>query len=153
MEYVLNNIKELHKRQHIEIITLLIPGYNTADSDIRQIAEWIHDLSPEIPLHFIAFYPAYQMLDTPPTDLETLRRARKIALEEGLHYVYTGNRQDIETESTYCPYCNTLVIKRWGFEVLENKLMPGARCPECGKKLNFVLDINEYWKNKKSKKD
>ncbi len=153
LEYVLNNIKELYKRQHIEIITLLIPGYNTSDDDIRQLSQWVRGLSPDIPLHFIAFYPAYKMVDTPPTGLETLKRARKIALDEGLYYVYTGNRQDTETESSYCPYCNFLVVKRWGFEVLENRLMPGAKCPECGKKLNFVLDIKEYWKNRKSDRD
>lgn len=151
LEYVLQNIKELHKRQHIEIITLLVPGYNTSDDDIRQLSQWVYDLSPEIPLHFIAFYPAHKMVDTPSTSLETLVRARKIALDIGLHYVYTGNRQDSETESSYCPHCGTMVIKRWGFEVLENKLMPGARCPECGKKLNFVLDIEEYWKRKKER--
>ncbi|MFH1222191.1 MAG: AmmeMemoRadiSam system radical SAM enzyme [Candidatus Micrarchaeota archaeon] len=151
LEYVLNNIKELYKRQHIEIITLLVPGYNTEDDDIRQIAKWIYDLSPAIPLHFIGFYPSYKMMDTPATQLETLKRARKIALDTGLHYVYTGNRQDSETESTYCPHCNTMVVKRFGFEVLENKLMPGGRCPECSKQLNFVTDIQNYWKRKKNK--
>ncbi|MEM2909214.1 MAG: AmmeMemoRadiSam system radical SAM enzyme [Candidatus Bilamarchaeaceae archaeon] len=151
LEYVLSSIKELHKRQHIEIINLIIPGWNDDEDDIRASAKWVKELSPDIPMHFIAFYPANRMLTTPPTPLETLKRAREIALEEGLHYVYTGNRQDEETESTYCPKCKTKVIRRFGFAVLENKLDDDGRCPVCRYKLNVIMNIEKYKKEKKEK--
>lgn len=149
LDYVLSSIKELHERQHIEIITLVIPGYNDNEDSLRGIAEWICKLSPDIPLHFIGFYPAYKMNDAPSTTLDTLRSARKMAMDIGLNYVYTGNRIDPETESTYCPNCGKMVVKRQGFGVVENNLTENAECPECGKKLNFVLDLEKYRKRKK----
>ncbi len=149
LDYVLNSIKELHKRQHIEIITLVIPGYNDSEDSLRGIAEWVYKLSPDIPMHFIGFYPAYKMPATPSTTLEKLRQARKMAMDVGLRYVYTGNRLDPETESTYCPNCGKAVVKRQGFSVVENRLTKDAKCSECGKKLNFVLDIEKYRKRKR----
>ncbi|MDD2655519.1 MAG: AmmeMemoRadiSam system radical SAM enzyme [Candidatus ainarchaeum sp.] len=146
LEYVLQSIKELHAKMHIELINLIIPGWNDDEGDIRTMCKWVHDLDPRIPVHFIGFYPANFMMDTPPTDLGILRKAREIALEEGLHYAYTGNRQDEETESTYCPKCKARVVRRFGFSVLENKITKDGKCPECGKKLYFVNDMKEYWK-------
>lgn len=146
LEYVLESIKELHKIMHIELINLVIPGWNDDEEDLRAMSKWIYDLDPRIPVHFIGFYPANFMMDTPATELGTLRRAREIALQEGLHYAYTGNRQDEETESTYCPKCKTQVVRRFGFSVLENKVTKDGKCPECGEKLYFVNDIKEYWK-------
>jgi len=146
LEYVLESIRELHKIMHIELINLVIPGWNDDEEDLRAMSKWIYDLDPRIPVHFIGFYPANFMMDTPATELGTLRRAREIALQEGLHYAYTGNRQDEETESTYCPKCKTQVVRRFGFSVLENKLTKEGKCPECGEKLYFVNDIKEYWK-------
>lgn len=146
LEYVLQSIKELHRMQHIEIINLVIPGWNDDEDDLRAMSRWVYELDPRIPVHFIAFYPANFMMDTPPTSLEILRRAREIAMEEGLHYAYTGNRQDEETESTYCPRCKEKVVRRFGFSVLENKVTKDGKCPECGEKLYFVNDIKEYWK-------
>ena len=146
LEYVLESIKELYSKMHIEIINLIIPGWNDDEEDIRAMSKWVYDLDPRIPVHFIGFYPANFMMDTPATELGTLRKAREIALQEGLQYAYTGNRQDEETESTYCPKCKTQVVRRFGFSVLENKLTKGGKCPECGEKLYFVNDIKEYWK-------
>jgi pyruvate formate lyase activating enzyme len=146
LEYVLESIKELHSRMHIELINLIIPGWNDDEDDIRMMSKWVYDLDPRIPVHFIGFYPANFMMDTPATELGILRRAREIALQEGLHYAYTGNRQDEETESTYCPKCKTQVVRRFGFSVLENKVTRDGKCPECGEKLYFVNDIKEYWK-------
>ncbi len=151
LEYVLSSIKELHKRQHIEIINLIIPGYNDDEEDIRASSKWVKDLSPDIPMHFIGFYPAHKMLTTPSTPLETLKKAREIAIEEGLKYVYTGNRQDEDTESTYCPKCGDKVIRRFGFGVVENKLDKDGKCP-CGEKLNVIMDLERYRKRKRPRK-
>lgn len=150
LEYVLSSIKELHKRQHIEIINLVIPGYNDDEDDIRASAKWVKKLSPDIPMHFIGFYPANRMMSTPSTPLATLKRAREIAIEEGIKYAYTGNRQDEDTESTYCPKCGDKVIRRFGFGVIENKLDKDGKCP-CGEKLNVIMDLEKYRKWKKSK--
>jgi pyruvate formate lyase activating enzyme len=134
---------------HIEIITLIIPGHNDDEDDLRAMSKWVRDLSPDIPMHFIGFYPMNRMLDTPSTSLETLQVARKIALDEGLHYVYTGNRQHEDSESTYCPKCRTKVIRRAGFTVIENKLGKDVKCPVCGYKLNIIMDFGEYEKRRR----
>ncbi len=138
LEYVLQDIKELHKVMHIELINLIIPGYNDGEEDIIALSKWVAGLDKNIPLHFTAFYPAFKMMDTPPTKLETLKKARSIAIEEGVRYAYTGNRGDVETESTYCYNCGELLIERRGFGIIENKLKE-AKCFNCGKKQNIVL--------------
>lgn len=148
LEYVLSSIKELHKKMHIEIITLVIPGHNDSDDDLRAMSKWVRDLSPDIPMHFIGFYPSNKMLNTPSTPLDALKRARDIAIEEGLNYVYTGNRQHEDTESTYCPKCKTKVIRRFGFAVIENKLGKDGKCPVCGKQINVIMDLENYKKRK-----
>jgi len=153
LEYVLSSIKELHKRQHIELINLIIPGHNDDEDDIRASAKWVKKLSPDIPMHYIGFYPANRMMDTSSTSLTMLKRAREIAIEEGLNYVYTGNRQDEDTESTYCPECKEKVIKRFGFGVVENKLDKDSKCPDCGYKLNVITDLEKYRKWKKERMD
>lgn len=146
LEPVLDAIKLTHRKMHIEIITLLIPTLNDSDEEIRALSKWIRELDADIPLHFTAYYPANKMT-IPPTPVETLGRARKIALEEGLKYVYTGNRPGDEGENTYCPKCGEKVISRVGMEMVENKLVKGNQCPVCKTKLPIVFD----WK--KSRKD
>jgi len=145
LEPVLKSIKLFHSKMHIEIITLLIPTLNDSDEELRALAKWVKALDAAIPLHFTAYYPANRMR-LPPTPMETLVRARKIAMEEGLQYVYTGNLPGGEGENTFCPKCAECVIKRHGFEILENKLT-GGKCPKCGTKLPIILD----WK--KARKD
>ncbi len=142
LEGVLRTIKALHKKMHIEIIILVVPGYNDDEDTIRAESKWIKKLDPNIPVHFIGFYPANRMTHVPPTPLETLKKARDLALEEGLRYVYTGNRLDPESESTYCWHCKALLVRRNGFAVLENRLKKKGKkvvCPECGKEQKFVL--------------
>lgn len=146
LEPVLKSIKLLHARMHVEIITLLIPTLNDSDDEIRQLSQWIASLDKEIPLHFTGYFPANRMAK-PPTPAETLLRARKIAMDEGLKYVYTGNRPGDDGESTYCPACGACVIKRFGFEVLENRLAKGGKCAGCGQRIPIITD----WK--KSRKD
>ncbi len=152
LEGVLAGIKGLSKIGHIEIINLIIPGYNDDDDDIRALANWVKELDPNIPLHFTGFYPSNKMMDVPPTELDTLVHAREIAIDEGINFAYTGNRANWETESTYCPECGKLIVKRMGFNVLENKIEGYNRCPYCGKEIYIVTNLKEYWK-RNGKKD
>ncbi|MCD6227215.1 AmmeMemoRadiSam system radical SAM enzyme [Candidatus Micrarchaeota archaeon] len=151
LDGVLDSIKRLYKRGHIEIIALLIPTLNDSKDDIQQLVSWVKNLDPNIPVHFIAYYPAYKMT-LPPTPLKTLQKARKIGLEEGLRYVYTGNIPGDEGENTYCPKCGHVVIKRYGFEVIEKDYIPTddgyARCPQCGERLNIITDLKKYRERK-----
>ena len=143
LEPVLKSIKLLHRKMHVEVITLLIPTLNDSDDEIRALSDWVAQLDRDVPLHFTGYYPANKMTIR-PTPVETLERARKIALDAGLNYVYTGNRPGDEGENTYCPKCREKVIRRWGMEFLESRLKEGNKCPECGFSLPIVCD----WRGK-----
>ncbi len=117
----------------LEITTLLIPGKNDSDEELRALSGWIaRELGPDVPLHFSAFHPDYRMTDIAPTPLRTLRRARDIALGAGLRYVYTGNVRDPATGSTYCPGCHAPIIERDGYEITGYGLDAAGRCRACG---------------------
>ena len=116
-----------------EITTLLIPGKNDSKEETRAMCEWImKELGPDVPLHFSAFHPDYKMQDVPPTPTSTLIQAREIALDAGLHYVYTGNVHNREGEITYCPSCKTAVIRRDWYQINEFTLDRFGHCQECG---------------------
>jgi len=115
----------------VEVTTLVIPGLNDSDEELGQIAGFIHSVGEEVPWHVTAFYPAYRMHDRPPTSASILRRAREIGLAEGLRYVYEGNVPGEGGENTYCYHCQALLIERFGFTVLQNRIR-NSRCPECG---------------------
>jgi pyruvate formate lyase activating enzyme len=120
------------KRTWLEITTLLIPGENDGDDEIRALAEFIAtDLGPEVPLHFSAFHPDFQMEHIGPTPIETLRRARRLAKEVGLHHVYVGNVTDPDNESTHCASCDALLIGRDRYEITSWHI-DGDRCATCG---------------------
>jgi pyruvate formate lyase activating enzyme len=115
-----------------EITTLLIPGLNDSDAELTRLAEWVAgDLGVDVPLHFSAFHPDYKMRDIPATPVETLRRARRIAMVAGLRYVYTGNVHDREGDTTTCPSCQAAVLERDWYEILHARLDRG-RCAACG---------------------
>ncbi len=116
-----------------EITTLLIPGENDSDAEIEAETQWImENLGPDVPLHVTAFHPDWKMLDKPPTSSATLTRARKIALRNGLRYVYTGNVHDRIGGSTYCHGCSDLLIGRDWYNLLAWRLDDRGRCLECG---------------------
>ena len=116
-----------------EITTLLIPGCNDSDEEIRQLTAWIaDDLGVDIPLHFSAFHPAHRLMDVPATPLATLRRAQALAREAGLKHVYTGNLRDPEGGATFCPGCGEAVIRREGYRVVARVLDAEGRCGGCG---------------------
>ncbi|MBL8487216.1 MAG: AmmeMemoRadiSam system radical SAM enzyme [Rhodocyclaceae bacterium] len=117
----------------LEITTLLIPGRNDSDAEVRELSRWcFRELGPDVPLHFSAFHPDYKLLDAPATPKETLARARRIALEEGLRYVYTGNVHDRAGDATRCPGCGTTVIERDWYEILAYRLDDTGHCLKCG---------------------
>ena len=116
----------------VELTTLLIPGHNDSDAELKQLADWcFRELGPDVPLHFSAYHPDYK-LDAPATPPATLSRARKIALDAGLHYVYTGNVHDRSGDSTYCPGCGKPVIERDWYEILGYALNDAGHCQHCG---------------------
>ena len=120
-------------RVWFEITTLLIPGRNDSDAEIRAECQWImKELGPDVPVHFTAFHPDYKMDDVPPTPPATLTRARHIALEAGLHYVYTGNVHDLDGGTTPCPACQMPLIARDWYHITSYRLTPEGRCPDCG---------------------
>jgi len=116
----------------LEITNLVIPGQNDSPEDIKRMCEWIKkELGADVPLHFSRFHPAYRLQNLPPTPLKTLRAAYDIAKAAGLKYVYIGNVPGHDYESTYCPECGELLVKRIGYSVVSNKIKNG-RCPSCG---------------------
>ena len=120
-------------RVWLEITTLLIPGLNDSDAEIDAMTRWVVGrLGPRVPLHFTAFHPDWKMLDRPPTSPETLRRARGIALANGVQYAYTGNVRDEEGGSTRCAGCGATLIGRDGYTLTEWRLTRDGSCSACG---------------------
>jgi len=128
---------------HIEITNLIIPGYNDNIDDIMDIIYFVKDkLGNETPLHFTRFYPSYKLTNIPPTPIETLIMARKLAFDAGLDYVYVGNVMGYDGENTYCPNCGELLIERNGFSVVRFNLDTSSKipkCPKCNEKINIIL--------------
>ncbi|MEC9340052.1 MAG: AmmeMemoRadiSam system radical SAM enzyme, partial [Pseudomonadota bacterium] len=117
----------------LELTTLLIPGANDTDDELRDMTRWVvAELGPDVPLHFSAFHPDYRMRDTPATPAATLSRARQIALDAGVRYAYTGNVHDAAGQSTYCPGCGTCVIGRDWYEITAWRMKPAGHCAACG---------------------
>ncbi|HIJ91724.1 MAG: AmmeMemoRadiSam system radical SAM enzyme [Desulfobulbaceae bacterium] len=114
----------------VEVTTLVIPGWNDSDEELRDIALFIKSISPDIPWHVSRFWPTYIMTDRPPTPHQTLFRAREIGLTEGLRYVYVGNIPGDTGENTLCPTCGKTVIERTGFTVNRQRMTNG-NCDHC----------------------
>ncbi|MCZ7659438.1 MAG: AmmeMemoRadiSam system radical SAM enzyme [Xanthobacteraceae bacterium] len=116
----------------LEITTLLIPGHNDGDAELEALSRWVaRELAPDVPVHFTAFHPDYKMTAIPRTPAATLARARRIAMANGLHYVYTGNVHDADGGTTSCPHCGNAVIVRDWHRIL-NYRVDGAGRRECG---------------------
>jgi pyruvate formate lyase activating enzyme len=124
-----------------EITTLLIPGRNDSDEELRALSRWVRtELGAHVPLHFSAFHPDYRMRDLPPTPPATLQRARAIAREEGLAYVYTGNVHDPEGGTTFCPTCGAATITRDWYDLLAYRLDAQGKCSSCGHAISGHFD-------------
>ena len=116
----------------LEITTLLIPGQNDSDAELQALSQWVcRELGPDVPLHFSAFHPDWKMRDIPATPHETLSRARTIAQQAGLRYVYTGNVHDRAGDTTICPHCGKAVIERDWYKILAYHLTQDGRCQFC----------------------
>jgi len=125
----------------LEITTLLIPGHNDSDTEIAAECAWLAGaLGVDVPLHFSAFHPDFKMRDVPPTPPETLRRARRIALDHGLRYVYTGNVHDPDGQTTHCPDCGAAVVVRDWYRMIRYELDGTGRCGRCGERVAGVYD-------------
>jgi pyruvate formate lyase activating enzyme len=116
-----------------EITTLLIPGKNDSSEEIEAECKWVmKELGPDVPVHFTAFHPDYKMTDVAATPPATLTRARRIALDQGLHYVYTGNVHDAEGGTTHCTGCKTPLIVRDWYRIDDYRVTREGNCPTCG---------------------
>jgi len=116
----------------VEIVTLLVPGFNDSNEELTDIAQFLLSVSTDIPWHVTAFHQDYKMTDPDPTPVRTLLRAVEVGYSAGLHFVYAGNLPGMtgRYENTYCPSCKTLLIERIGFTVRKN-LLAGGLCPKC----------------------
>jgi pyruvate formate lyase activating enzyme len=133
LEPVLAAIRQFHEAGvHLEITNLVIPEHNDTDDQISTLVDFVADLGADIPLHFSAYHPAWKF-NAPPTPLETLLRARELAMGK-LNHVYLGNTSSSEGRDTVCPGCGAVVIERSGYQGVA-KLVDGDRCPGCAARI------------------
>lgn len=131
LEPVLDSIRLMKKLGiWVEVTTLVVPGQNDSEKELKSIARFIAETDPDIPWHISRFHPDYEFTDTPATPLETLRSALSTGKKEGLRYIYIGNVLG-ESEDTECPSCGKVLIRRQGFHVSASRLK-GSSCPDCG---------------------
>ncbi len=143
LQPVLETLRYLKHETNVwfEVTTLLIPGHNDSEAEIEAMTQWaMENLGPDVPWHFTAFHPDWKMLDVPPTPAATLTRARRIAMKNGLRYVYTGNVHDEEGGSTYCHHCKAKLIGRDWYELTAWNLDADGKCRACGTPLPGVFE-------------
>ena len=143
LQAVLDTLVYLKRETKVwfEITTLLIPGENDSASEIEAMTQWLmENLGPDVPLHFTAFHPDWKMRDVPATPPETLTAARRIALKNGLRYVYTGNVHDDVGGATYCHACGQKLIGRDWYELSDWNLTADGKCTRCGTACAGVFD-------------
>lgn len=137
LQPVLDTISYIAKETNIwlEVTTLLIPGENDSDDELKQLADFIvSKAGADVPWHISRFHPQYKYLDSSATRVESLKRAEQIGKEAGLHYVYLGNVPGAKSESTFCYNCNQLLIERIGYRIAANHITNSC-CPDCGVKI------------------
>jgi pyruvate formate lyase activating enzyme len=116
----------------LEITNLVVPTLNDDLRQIRQMCIWIKEnLGADVPVHFSRFWPQYKLTHLSPTPVETLDKAREIAQDVGLNFVYIGNVPGHQGEHTYCPRCKKIVVQRSGYTILENNLSSSGNCKFC----------------------
>ena len=141
LKNVLDGIQMVHALGFwLEIVTLIVPGFNDSDEELMDAARFLASLSPDIPWHVTAFHKDYKMTEPDNTTARTLIRAAEIGEEAGLRYVYAGNLpgQVGEYEHTFCPNCRTRLIERYGYVILDYRLTAQGTCPDCGTKIAGV---------------
>ncbi len=125
----------------VEVTTLIIPGYNDSEDELKELARFLAKLDPSIPWHISRFHPTYRLTTPPPTPATTIHKAREIGYEQGLQYVYTGNLPGDEGENTFCHACGKLLIERFGFFVRDLRIKEG-KCQHCGVQIPGVWASN-----------
>ncbi len=131
---VLDGIRLVRERGlWLEIVTLVVPGFNDSDAELRDLAQFIASVSRDIPWHVTAFHPDFRLTAPAATSARQLLRAAEIGVEAGLRFVYAGNLPGGvgDWETTFCPGCRTKLIERRGFQVRINRLDDDGRCPQC----------------------
>ncbi len=143
LQPVLESIKTVRESDvHLELVNLVVPGYNDDPQQVRQMCGWIvENVGPDVPLHFTRFTPLYKMKQVEMTPVSTLEKLAGIAEEVGLHHIYVGNVPGHAHNSSYCPGCGERLIHRVGFHVLENKIENG-KCPHCGREVSGVWKVS-----------
>ena len=134
LENVCNGVRLVRERGlWLEIVTLVVPGFNDSEAELRALARFIASVSRDIPWHVTAFHPDYKMTGPPATVARQIVRAAEIGAEEGLHFVYAGNLPGRVGcwENTFCPACHDLLIERFGYLVRAYKITPDGKCPRC----------------------
>lgn len=135
LENVLDTVRMVHRMGFwMEIVTLLVPGFNDSDDEVREAARFLAGVSPDIPWHVTAFHRDYKMTGPDNTSVRALLRAAETGRGEGLHFVYCGNLpgQVGDNENTLCPNCRRALIRRYGYSILEYALTAEGTCPDCG---------------------
>jgi pyruvate formate lyase activating enzyme len=141
LQNVLDTIRLVHELGlWLEIVTLVVPGFNDSTEELMEAARLIASVSPDIPWHVTAFHPDYKMIDPPPTSVNTLMRAAEIGEEAGLRYVYAGNipGRVKSYENTVCPHCRYTLIERVGYTIRSYAITAQGTCPKCGAKVPGV---------------
>jgi pyruvate formate lyase activating enzyme len=134
LQPILDTIRRLHAMDFwVEIVTLLIPGFNDSDDELKRLTAFIASVSPDIPWHVTAFHGDYKMTEPQNTTPEMLLRASAIGREAGLRHVYPGNLpgQVGDEEDTHCASCGELLIARFGYSIRSYRLTAEGRCPAC----------------------
>ncbi|MGE5555571.1 MAG: AmmeMemoRadiSam system radical SAM enzyme [Methanocella sp.] len=134
---IFETLKELRlSGVHIELTNLVVPRSGDSMDRIRELAAWVHDnLGADTPLHLLRFHPEYKMTTIPATSVQTMEQALLTAKNQGLRYVYLGNVPGHAAENTYCPNCDTAVIRRYGFDITQWNLTEDYKCPVCGQQI------------------
>jgi pyruvate formate lyase activating enzyme len=138
LQPILDTIRRLHEMDFwLEIVTLVIPGFNDSDDELRRLTEFIATVSADIPWHATAFHKDYKMTDPENTRAEILMRAGEIGRKSGLRYVYAGNLPGEvgDLENTRCPNCQQLLIERYGYLIMDYHLTSNGSCPSCGTRI------------------
>jgi pyruvate formate lyase activating enzyme len=142
LERVLWTVRRLHEMGFwVEIVTLVIPGFNDSDEELSDIARFLASVSPDIPWHVTAFHKDYKMTGPDNTTAAGLLRAAEIGAREGLRFIYAGNLPGLvgRWENTYCPGCQGLLVERYGYRILQNRI-PDGICPDC------TRQVPGFWK-------
>ena len=139
LQPVLDTIANMHRAGiHVEVTTLVVPGRNDDEDQLRGIAQFLAGISRELPWHISRFHPDYKETSLPPTPMGSMLLAERLGREAGLHYVYLGNVLTDEGQNTCCPGCGRLLVRRIGFSRPSVRLAE-PRCPDCGREVAIVL--------------